>query len=265
MNQGKLLRSTPLIFLHGWGTTARIWQRQAGHFSSTGPVLVPDYLIKNCGPSLLSTPLTLESLNFELFTLCRQRAFPSVHLVGWSLGSLIALDFASRFPRLVSSLTLVAATPKFVADDSFPDGTPRGELRLLRSRLLRDRLLAFSAFHQLLFTEQEKNQPLMLKIRNLLKTDTEISGQTLLEGMNILENADLRPALPSIQTPVTIIHGENDRLCPVGAARYLHQHIPHSRLKILPDCGHLPFLTREEEFNQALEEFLESVSKEPAS
>ena len=126
----------------------------------------------------------------------------------------------------------------------------------MRSRLLRDRLLAFSSFHQILFTDQEKTQSLMLKVRDSLKTDQEISEQALLDGLNILEEADLRTVLSAIKIPVLIIHGDSDQLCPVGAARYLHQHIPHSQLRIFPNCGHLPFLTREEEFNQALDDFL---------
>jgi pimeloyl-[acyl-carrier protein] methyl ester esterase len=170
---------------------------------------------------------------------------------------MIALEFCSRFPDLVASLTLVGGTPKFLSDESFPDGTAKGELRRLRGRLLRDRLLAFTSFHQILFTEQEKTQPLiMLKVRDSLKTDQEISVQALLEGLNILEEADLRTVLSSIKVPVLIIHGDSDRLCPAGAARYLHQHITQSQLRIFPNCGHLPFLTREEEFNQALDDFL---------
>ncbi|MCL6582456.1 MAG: alpha/beta hydrolase [bacterium] len=259
VSQGKYFRSAPLIFLHGWGSTAKIWQRQATYFTATRrPVLVPDYLLQTCrGPSFFITPLTLNNLTDELFALCRRRSLAAVHLIGWSLGGMIALKFAFRFPDLVNSITLVATTPKFVADDSFPDGIGRGELRLLRSRLLRDRLFAFSSFHQLLFADQELSEPLVLKIRDLLKTDQPISDQALVEGLNILEDEDLRPHLPYIKSPALIIHGQKDRLCPVAAAHYLHQQIPCSQLRILPDCGHIPFLTREEEFNQILEEFLQ--------
>jgi len=44
---------------------------------------------------------------------------------------MIALEFASRFSTLVSSLTLVGGTPKFLLDESFPYGLTEGELRLL--------------------------------------------------------------------------------------------------------------------------------------
>jgi len=98
----------------------------------------------------------------------------------------------------------------------------------------------------------------MLKIRDMLKSNKGISDQALLEGLDILESVDLRPVLSGISVPALILHGENDRLCPVQAGRYMHQHIGNSQLKIFPDCGHLPFLTQEKEFNQALENFLTS-------
>lgn len=257
MDKGELFSCAPLVFLHGWGTTSKIWQRQSDHFSPAWSVLVPDYLIQGPGHSFFpAPPFTLKDLVDGLYILCHQSALPAMHLIGWSLGSMIALEFTSRFPALVASLTIVAGTPQFLSDDSFPEGAAKGELRRLRGRLLRDRLLAFSSFHQILFTEQEKSQPLMLKVRELLKTEYAISDRALLEGLDILEAVDLRSILPAIKVPVLIIHGDSDRVCPAGAARYLHQHIPHSQMRIFPDCGHLPFLTREEEFNQALDNFL---------
>ena len=250
---------SPLVFLHGWGTTSSIWQTQISYFSNKRPVISPDYLLQDSHfSSFISTPRTLKTLSEGLFAFCRHQRISSLHIIGWSLGSMIALEFASRFSSLVSSLTLVAGTPKFVSDESFLSGLPKGELRLLRKRLLKDKLIAFSAFHQLLFTEQEKNRQMMLKIRDMLKANKDISNQALLEGLDILEKVDLRSILSGINVPVLILHGENDRLCPVGAGHYMHQHIVGSQFKIFPDCGHLPFLTQEKAFNPALQDFLNS-------
>ncbi len=255
----KLPLKPPLVFLHGWGTTSSIWQAQVSYFSQKWPVIAPDYLLRDSHfSSFFFTPRTLKTLSEGLFKFCSYHRISSLHLIGWSLGSMIALEFASRFSSLVSSLTLVDGTPKFLLDGSFSYGLTEGELRLLRKRLLKDKLIAFTAFHQLLFSEGEKNRQVMLKIRDMLKSNKGISDQALLEGLDILEKVDLRPILSGIIVPVLILHGENDRLCPVQAGRYMHQHIGSSQLKIFPDCGHLPFLTQEKEFNHALENFLNS-------
>jgi len=252
----KAFPKSPLVFLHGWGTTSSIWQVQVSYFSQKWPVISPDYLLQDSHfSSFFSFPRTLKTLSEGLFKFCTYHRISSLHLIGWSLGSMIALEFVSQFPSLVSSLTLAAGTPKFLADESFASGLPKGELRLLRKRLLKDKLIAFTAFHQLLFSEGEKNRQTMLKIRDMLKSNKDISDQALLEGLDILEKVDLRPILSSISVPVLILHGENDHLCPVQAGRYMHQHIGSSQLKIFPDCGHLPFLTQEKQFNQALENF----------
>ena len=258
----KFLLKPPLVFLHGWGTTSSIWQEQISHFSNKWQVIIPDYLLQDSHFSFfISLPRTIKSLSEALFTFCSHQHISSLHIIGWSLGSMIALEFTSRFSPMVSSLTLVDGTPKFLLDDSFPYGLSKGELRLLRKRLLKDKLIAFTAFHQLLFTEQEKNRKMMLKIRDRLKSNKDISDQALLEGLDILEKVDLRSILSDINLPVLILHGEDDHLCPVEAGRYMHKKIGGSQIKVFPDCGHLPFLTQPKVFNQALEDFLNSFEK----
>lgn len=252
-------QKTPLVFLHGWGTTSGIWQEQINFFSPRWLVLAPDYFCQGPGTLPLSSePLSLENLAEALFSFCQAQALPYLHLVGWSLGSMIALEFAWRFPSLLRSLTLVAGTPKFISDDSFPYGLPKAELRLLRKRLLQNKLFAFTTFHQLLFTEQEKKREIMLRVRDLFRTNQQISDQRLIESLAILEQADLRPILPDIPSslPILIIHGENDQVCLPDASSFFHQAFPSSQLVIFPQCGHLPFITYQAKFNQLLDRFL---------
>jgi pimeloyl-[acyl-carrier protein] methyl ester esterase len=173
---------------------------------------------------------------------------------------MIALEFSSRFPALVASLTLVGGTPKFLADESFPWGLPKSELRLLRKRFQQDRIVALTTFYQLLFTDREKNREVLLRARDRLRSEQNISDQALLEGLAILESTDLRPVLPGLAMPVLIIHGDGDKICPIKAGLFMHRQIPRSRLDTFPSCGHLLFLTQEERFNQTLEDFLRSLA-----
>ncbi|MGA1874614.1 MAG: alpha/beta fold hydrolase [bacterium] len=252
---------TPLMFLHGWGTTSNIWQSQVAFFTPKWPVMAPDFLHTAPHLPFFSTPRTVETIVEGLSSLCHAYHLPPIHLVGWSLGSMMALEFSSRFPALVASLTLVGGTPKFLADESFPWGLPKGELRLLRKRFQQNRVAALTTFYQLLFTDREKNREVLLRARNRLRSNRNISDQALLEGLAILESTDLRPVLPHLSMPVLIIHGEEDKICPIEAGLFMHQHIPRSRLDTFPSCGHAPFLTREERFNRTVEDFLQSSGR----
>jgi pimeloyl-ACP methyl ester carboxylesterase len=62
--------------------------------------------------------------------------------------------------------------------------------------------------------------------------------------------------LPQITTPVTIVNGGHDRVVPVSNAEFLHQRLPHSRMRIL-DSGHFAWEERPAEYAAAI---LESVT-----
>ena len=62
----------------------------------------------------------------------------------------------------------------------------------------------------------------------------------------MLASADLRKNLPLLPKPCLILHGEQDALMPVGAARFLHERLVGSRLKLVPHAGHAPFFTEPE-------------------
>ncbi|HZJ07394.1 MAG TPA: alpha/beta fold hydrolase, partial [Nocardioidaceae bacterium] len=73
---------------------------------------------------------------------------------------------------------------------------------------------------------------------------------------NAVAEADLRPALPSIELPVLLLHGEDDQRSPahtVGAD--LAAQIPQAKLLVIPRAGHLCNAEQPEAFNAAIREF----------
>jgi pimeloyl-ACP methyl ester carboxylesterase len=51
------------------------------------------------------------------------------------------------------------------------------------------------------------------------------------------ELPELAELLPQITTPVTIVNGRHDRVVPISNAQFLHERLPHGRLRLL-DTGH---------------------------
>lgn len=66
---------------------------------------------------------------------------------------------------------------------------------------------------------------------------------------------DLRGELHRIAQPTLIIHGTADAIVPIEAAHQLAQFIPHAKLTLFPDAGHVPTLTRPAEVAQAINHF----------
>ena len=66
----------------------------------------------------------------------------------------------------------------------------------------------------------------------------------------------MTPLLAHVRCPTLILLGDGEQVAPLPAARTLHQGIAGSRLKVIPNAGHLPFLEQPVAFNAALLEFL---------
>ncbi len=102
------------------------------------------------------------------------------------------------------------------------------------------------------------NKPLVNTIDDIM-LETSVNGVVgALQGMR--DRPDSTPLLSQVQCPVLIIHGADDQLIPVSEAQLMHQQLPGSRLVVIPEAGHLPNLEQPELFNQAVREFLSSLS-----
>ena len=66
---------------------------------------------------------------------------------------------------------------------------------------------------------------------------------------------DLRAELASVRTPTLLIHGERDPLMPLGAARWLAQTLPQTRLETFADAAHAPFLHDPDRFTALVGDF----------
>jgi pimeloyl-ACP methyl ester carboxylesterase len=70
---------------------------------------------------------------------------------------------------------------------------------------------------------------------------------------------DLTAELRRVKAPALIVAGDKDILCPPAAARQIHLSLPNSKLLLLEDCGHFPWLEQAEEFNAQAPQFLEAL------
>ena len=64
--------------------------------------------------------------------------------------------------------------------------------------------------------------------------------------------------LGSIESPVLIIWGRQDRVLPVAPGQAAVTRLPNASLKILEECGHLPMLEQTQQFNESIIDFLSS-------
>ena len=99
----------PIIFIHGVGLSHKIWESQINSFDNT--VLTYDILGHGKTP-LNKTNLSFNDFSSQLLSLIDELKFKKIHLIGFSIGSLIARNFAVNYNNRLKSLTLLCSVFK---------------------------------------------------------------------------------------------------------------------------------------------------------
>ena len=99
-------QGTPIIFIHGVGLNHKIWKPQFDVFENT--IVAYDILGHGQTP-LESSNLSFDNFSRQLLNLIDELNFKKIHLVGFSIGSLIARNFAETYNNRLESLTLLCS------------------------------------------------------------------------------------------------------------------------------------------------------------
>jgi len=139
-------------------------------------------------------------------------------VIGWSLGAMLALEYAAQQPEKVARLVLLNPTARFCSSPGYRWGQPTSALRALKRALKRDRPAALTGFYQLCFAPERLPQA---KLDKHLQEMDLVSDVDLLSGLNYLERSDLRESLVSVRAQAVLIHGGEDAVIPQEASAAL--------------------------------------------
>lgn len=247
---------TPLVLLHGMGSTAEVWLPQLQALSRQRQVIAwtaPGY---GASPALES--LDWPSLADALAAMLDALDIPSAHVLGHSIGGMVAQEFYHRHASRVASLVLSATSAAFGAKD------PQWTEDFIRLRM--EPIDRCGGFPQA--------APAML--RKLMHDDAPDSARRLAElaaqgverdrylaYMRLLMQFDRKAEAADIHVPVLLLAGEHDTQAPPRGMQSMAQRIPGARLHVFPGVAHMANLEASDAFNQTLEAFLTQASGQP--
>lgn len=175
--------------------------------------------------------------------------------LGWSLGGLVALQAAATLPSRVRGVVMLAANPRFVRSEDWPAGMDPSVFRGFASELGRDYRATIDRF---LMLEAQGSDHVREEIR-LLRDEVFAHGEpradVLCDGLALLEDTDLRGALPALAMPSLWLAGRRDRLVSPEAMQAAAALAPGARFHEVARAGHAPFLTHAGEVADALRAF----------
>jgi pimeloyl-[acyl-carrier protein] methyl ester esterase len=165
-------------------------------------------------------------------------------VIGWSLGALLALELARTRPGIVERLILLNATPRFVSTPDWPHGLDAAVVASFTDGYLRQPTQTLRRFLALQTLGDASRRQLLPQLEAAAVSHDGHPLPMLADGLKILAESDLRSYLAEIRQPVYLVHGSDDALMPVGAARWLAAALPCARLTEVEHCGHAPLLSR---------------------
>jgi len=182
-----------------------------------------------------STDYTLTDMATDSSELIDALGLPSAHIVGQSMGGMIAQEIAITHPETVRSLTLIYSCAH--PHQLFDIVTDRTNLPPARTR--------DEAIENFVQNEAPAASPAyphdnawIRELGSLMYDRDYEPAATERQLAAIYASRDRRPALSSIGTPTAILHGDSDNLIDPAGAEELHHLIPGSTLTVYPGMGH---------------------------
>ncbi|WP_257169158.1 alpha/beta fold hydrolase [Bradyrhizobium sp. SRS-191] len=219
-----------VVFIHGAGFDHSVWALHSRWFAHHGfAVLAPDLPGhgRSSGPALP----TISAMADWIVALLQTANAKPAHLIGHSMGSLIALDTAARHPEQVSALSLIGTAATMTVG---PD--------LLKAAEANDHAaIDMVSIWGLGFAAElgGSRAPGLWMHGGAQATLERCAPGVLFNDLSACNNYQDAPASAArIKVPTRLILGEKDMMTPVKAGKALAAAIAQSRTIVLPGAGH---------------------------
>jgi len=246
-------RGAPVLLIMGLGWASNMWHR-------TRPVLSAAYrtiAFDNRGAGRSDVPpgpYSMPAMASDAASVLDAAGVDHAHLIGASMGGMIAQEFALQYPKRVRSLTLVCTAP------GGPNAV-QAQPEVLQALFQPDPDPAKRAAAVVPYIYDESTP------RELVEQDLKVLSDFYPNPVGYAAQLQAIMAweaysrLAEITVPALVVHGRNDRLVPPGNADLIAERIPGAKLLRLPHASHILTTDQSGPAHQAILEFLAAQSQ----
>jgi len=238
---------SPLLFVHGLGSSTRDWENQIPYFSHHYKVITYD--VRGHGKSDKPPgPYSIPQFASDAVGLLQALGIDQVNVVGISMGGMIAFQMAVDSPDLITSLAIVNSGPELVVR------TVKDRFALWQ-RLLIVRLLGMRKMGEVVskWLFPKPNQEEMRK--KFSSRWAENDPKSYLETLRGMVGWSVSARLEQIKCPVISITADKD-YTPIALKKEYVSRLPNAELAVIQDSRHGTPVDQPEAFNEVLHSFL---------
>lgn len=237
----------PVLFIHGLGSSTRDWEPQIAYFATRYQLILFD--VRGHGQSDKPPgPYSVPLFATDTAALIKSLDIAPVHVVGMSMGGMIAFQLAVQAPELVKTLVIVNSVP------AYKIRSVRGWLAAFR-RLFVLHCLGMRKMGQFLgnqlFIKPEQENLKRIFIERWAQNDLWAYST----AMRAIPEWSVLDQLPTIRCPTLVVSADEDVFSMRFKKAYVTK-IPQAEMVIIPDSRHFTTIERPLEFNKILADFL---------
>jgi 3-oxoadipate enol-lactonase len=232
-----------LIFVHGVGSTAAIWDYQLRAFGDRARCLAIE-LRGNGVPKPEPDPsaITREGFATDVLAVADAQGVERFTIVGCSLGGVVAFELWKRARERIEAMVIVGSFAQYPNARAYADGV---------KNLVREAggMPAFA---------EARAAKLGLPPERTRETVEQMARKSVpsyLASTEATWTGDYTHILPTIDVPVLVAHGERDTVAPAALSQAIASAIPGAQLVSIPDAGHVANADNPTFFNDMLERF----------
>lgn len=263
------MNALPLILIAGWGhtgeamirlkaaldghvvqvtSTGELWQTQSSGALPRSPGLSPFFAGKPCGlpqgeiarashgSAKMTCGLPRDASRYAVGLHNLLVPFGGrVGVIGWSMGGIVALETARDYPGLLQRLVIISGTARFSAGNDELPGVSASVLRAMAMGLRRTPDNVLAAYYAKVHAPQNGS---VAEVAARAQDISLLDRDELLQGLDYLQQMDLRVGLNQLRLPVLVVHGREDRIVPWQAGEWLSRALAASHWRCHDGLGH---------------------------
>jgi pimeloyl-ACP methyl ester carboxylesterase len=238
----------PLLMIMGMSGTLLHWDEFLPPLQRNLDTIVYDH--RGVGQSSrLEGQITIAQLAQDAIGLLDALEIERAHVLGISMGGMIAQELVLAAPERVRTLTLGCTYCGGPGSALAPDEVTR----LLGDAMASgDRARAIRAGWEVNVGPGLVDDPDAYARFTSIAAEYAVAIPVVMAQMAAVLGHDTHERLPGVQTPTLVIHGTEDRMLPVQNGRMVASLIPGSQLEVLDGVGHLFFWERADQSAQVV-------------
>lgn len=244
----------PILMIMGLGYSLDMWFRSIPVISQHYRAIVFDN--RGIGRSdSPQGPYPIEEMASDAKAVLDAAGVDKAHVLGVSMGGMIAQEFALHYPDRLKSLVLcctAAGGPNAV----------RAESGVMDALMMRGNMSPEEGARALIPFIYDPGTP-----RDRIEEDLRVrlknypSSESYFAQVGGIMKFEADSRLDQIRVPTLVVHGDHDRLVPPGNGERIAQRIPGAKLVIIKNASHIFITDQEQESHEAILSFLSEVSE----